>query len=391
MLSVNQNEVTVMRRPQIREPFVNPKAIQVVEGPPLRSETLTVVGFLPVGAILPDGYVIPYYDTRSKQGYQRPPQEARINQLASDLRNNRTDLPTAVLLNIRDRNAAELVSNGMMKIDGIKSDLKFHVVDGQHRVLALEKLVQEDPDRWMHFDLPFVCLLGASEEEEMNQFYIVNSTAKSVKTDLALALLRRRTESDADVYEALQERGRAWMSDGQHVVERLSNESSIWRGRIRLPSMDKGGTTISSTSMVNSMKRLLVSPYFGGLKPEQQLKVLEAFWAGIREVLRPAFDDPEKYVVQKGVAVIVLHGLLPDVLERVRTRGLSTTDPTAYAKIMGDTLLKLQGENGDGNPVDGLEFWLTAPEGAAGSYSSSAGRRVLAAKIRQGLPEVEVE
>lgn len=391
MLSVNQNEVAVMRRPHAREPFVRPKTIPVIKGPALRSGTPTVVGFLPAGVILPDGYMIPYYDTRTKKGYQRAPQDARINQLASDLRNDRTDLPTAILLNIRDRKAVELVSNGGLRIDGIESDIKFHVVDGQHRVLALGKLMQEDAERWAHFDIPFVCLLGASEEEEMNQFYIVNSTAKSVKTDLALALLRRRTESDADVYEALQERGRAWMSDAQNVVERLASESLIWRGRIRLPSMEKGGTTISSASMVSSMKPLLASPYFGGLKPEQQLKVLESFWAGTREVLRPAFDDPEKYVIQKGVAVIVLHGLLPDVLERVRSRGLSTTDSTAYTKMMQDALLRLQGENGEGNPVDGIEFWLIAPAGAAGSYSSSAGRRVLAAKIRQLLPPVEIE
>lgn len=391
VLNVNENEVRVMRRPATREPFTNPNAIPVVAGPRLRSGTPTAVGFLPAGLILPDGFVIPYYDTRTKKGYQRPPQDARINQLASDLRNDRTDLPTAVLLNVRDRRAPDLLSGGMLRTDGIKNDLIFHVVDGQHRVLALAKLMNEDAERWAHFGIPFVCLLGAEEEEEMNQFYIVNSTAKSVKTDLALALLRRRTETDAGVYEALQERGRAWMSDGQHVVERLVNESSIWRGRIRLPSMEKGGTTISSASFVSSMKPLLVSPYFGGLKPEQQLKVLEAFWVGVREVLRPAFDDPEKYVIQKGVAVIVLHSLLPDVLERVRTRGLSTTDPNAYAKMIHDALIKLEGDKGTGDPVSGLEFWLTGQEGAAGSYSSSSGRRVLAAKIRMLLPEVEVE
>src|SRR6266851_338842 len=123
MLSVNENEVAVMRRPQIREPFVSPKTIPVIEGPGLRSETRTVVGFLPAGAILPDGYVIPYYDTRSKKGYQRPPQDARINQLASDLRNDRTDLPTAVLLNIRDGKAGDMMSNGKLKLDGIKNSV----------------------------------------------------------------------------------------------------------------------------------------------------------------------------------------------------------------------------------------------------------------------------
>ena len=217
-----------MRRPQIRTEFKLPKSIAIVEGPELRSGTPTVVGFIPAGVLIPDGYVIPYYDTRSKHGYQRPPQGPRINQLASDLRKDRTDLPTAVLLNIRNREAREAASGSELQLSRLAhlaSPAKFYVVDGQHRVLALAKLMEEDPETWAHFMIPFVCLLGASEEEEMNQFYIVNSTAKSVKTDLALALLRRRADKDADVYEALQERGRAWQVDGQKLVERLAAES----------------------------------------------------------------------------------------------------------------------------------------------------------------------
>jgi len=49
--------------------------------------------------------------------------------------------------------------------------------------------------------------------------------------------------------------------------------------------MEKGETTIPSASMVTSLKPLLSSPYFGGLKPDQQIKVLDAYWHGIREVL----------------------------------------------------------------------------------------------------------
>jgi DGQHR domain-containing protein len=350
---------------------------------------------MPAGLLIPDGFTIPWYDTRTKKGYQRQPQDSRINQLAGDLRKDRTDLPTAVLLNIRNRDAADAVGDGMLKLNRLvtlSSPVKFHVVDGQHRVLALRKLIEEDAERWSHFMLPFVCLIGASEEEEMEQFYIVNSTAKSVKTDLALALLRKRVNKDPEIYEALQERGRAWTVDGQTIVERLAADSQIWRSRVRLPNMEKGETTIPSASMVTSLKPLLSSPYFGGLKSEQQLKVLDAYWHGVREVLRPAFDDPDKYAIQKGVGVIVMHSILPHVLECVRNRGLLTTDPVSYKQILEDALTKLQGENSDGDPVGGIEFWASAPTGgAAGTYSSSAGRRVLAAKLRQLLPPVEIE
>mgnify|MGYP001576228575 FL=1 len=394
MYSLAENEVSVMRRPPNRAPFERPLVIPIVEGPKLRSGTSTVVGFMPAGLLIPDGYTIPWYDTRTKKGYQRQPQDVRINQLANDLRKDRTDLPTAVLLNIRNRQAHEAIDHNELQLERLtdtRVSSKFFVVDGQHRVLALQKLINEDPDRWSHFVIPFVCLMGADEEEEMRQFYIVNSTAKSVKTDLALTLLRKLAAGDVDVYTALQERGRQWQVDGQIIVERLAVDSAIWKERIRLPSMLKGDTTISSASMVASLKPLLGSPYFGALKPDLQMKVLDAYWHGIREILRPAFDDPTGYAIQKGVGVIVLHTVLPHVLELVRNRGIPTTEAGSYKNILEDALTKLEGENGDGEHVSGIDFWAAAPKGAAGSYSSSAGRRVFAAKLRLLLPSVEAE
>ncbi len=375
-----------------QETSIPSSAVPIVQGPVLRSGTKSVAGFMPVGMLFPEGYTIPWFDTKTKKGYQRQPQEARINQLANDLRRNRTDLPTAVLLNLRSREAKGILRDGYIDLQALSaSKLKFYVVDGQHRVLALGRLHSEDAERWAKYVIPFVCLVGADEEEEMEQFYIVNSTAKSVKTDLALTLLRARAEADPSVYEALQERGKEWQVDGQGLVEKMSAESTIWKNQIRLPSMEKGGTTISSASMVASLKPLLNSPFFGGLKPSQQLRVLDAFWQAVREVLRTAFDSPQDYSVQKGVGVMVLHAILPHVLEVVRTRGLFATESESYAGILDNALTKLESENAEGEPVSGVEFWAAAPKGAAGSYSSSAGRRVLVAKIRQLLPGVEVD
>jgi DGQHR domain-containing protein len=381
-----------MVQPIQRSPFIRPLTIPIVLGQKLQSGAQIIAGFMPAGALIPGGYVIPAYDTRTKLGYQRQPQEVRVNSLAADLKKGRTDLPTAVLLNIRNQNAKVALDENSLRLS--TSDGKhslFHVVDGQHRILALEKLIEDDADRWAHFLIPFVCFLAADDREEMKQFYIVNSTAKSVKTDLALTLLRTLADDDPEVYLSLQERGRQWQVDGQALVERLATESRIWKNRIRLPSMDKGETTIPSASLVTSLKPLLASPYFGRLKPDQKMKVLDAYWQGIREVLRPAFDDPESYTIQKGVGVIVMHTIFPHVLECVRNRGLHTSEPEAYRSVMKDALTQLQGENNMGEPVTGIDFWASAPKGAAGSYSSSAGRRVLVAKIQQLLPHIEAE
>lgn len=393
MFALHEPEVPVMRRSNPSDaPFVAPRAIPVVMGDALRSGTLLAGGFIPAGALIPDHYEIPYFDPRTKKGYQRQPQAARINQLANELRKERVDLPTAILLNLRNRDARQALVDGHLDLEALSGTAlttKFYIVDGQHRVLALEKLIEEDGDHWLKFRFPFVCMIGASEEQEMEQFYIVNSTAKSVRTDLALAILRRRADEDEDVLVGLQERGREWQVKGQAVVETLAVESPIWKHRIRLPAMEKGDTTISSASIVASLKSLYSTPYFSALKPEGQIKILDAYWAGIREALRPAFDDPTKFTVQKGVGVMVLHSVLPHVLEIVRNEGLSVVEAESYASILQGPLLKLEGDDTRGQPVTGVDFWAVAPVGAAGAYSGSSGRRVLTAKIKQLLPDVE--
>ena len=377
--------------------FPMPTSIPVVEGQKLRTGVPVVAGYMPAGLLVPDHYSIPTYDPRTSKGYQRPLQDSRVNELVADLKKHRVDLPTAVLLNLRNRDARHAVQGGLLRLDELRdsllsSTLVFHVVDGQHRVEALRKLIEEDPTGgWEKFLIPFVCMMGASEQQEMEQFYVVNSRAKSVRTDLAFALLRKITDRDPKMLERLEEKGRGWQVAAEKLVEALAESSSVWRGLIRLAGMEKGNTTMPSASMVTSMKPLLASSFFGRLTFELQQNVIEAFWTGLREVMRPAFDEPSEFVVQKGVGVIVLHAILVDAIEIARSQGKSVIDAATYTEIL-ESLKELQGEaqDGVGTPVRGADFWRTAPLGAAGSYSSSAGRRLLISKIRQLLPKVEV-
>lgn len=373
------------------EEFDPPASIALVRGPELRSGREIVAGFMPVGFLLPN-YDIPYYNHTNGRGYQRPPQPSRINQLASEIRKDRVDLPTAVLLNVRSRSALRAFKDGALNVSEFLSSAgKFFVVDGQHRILGFEKAVEDGWIKGRDALIPFTCMLGADEDEEMAQFYVVNSTAKAVRTDLAYALIKKRAETEDGLLEALEERGKSWEVAGQTIVERLAVESPVWRGQIRLPSMEKAGTIIPSASMVASLKPVLSSPFFSRLRIDQQIRVLDGFWEGVREVLRPAFDDPANYSVQKGVGVITLHALLPEILELVRSEGNSPQDPSSYEELLTRPLTGLQGENASGEVVEGMDFWRAAPNGAAGSYSSSAGRRVLLAKIRTLLPQLEID
>lgn len=172
----------------------------------------------------------------------------------------------------------------------------------------------------------------------------------------------------------------------------MRHESSIWRSRIRFPGDPASGTTINNSGMVNSLKPLLSSPYFGGITTDNQAKVINAYWHGIQEVLPECFDDdPTEYAIQKSTGVTTMHAVLLTVLEHVRSAGDSVIEPSSYERVLETPLTDLQGENRDGDLVSGPEFWRVGSSGAAGSYSSNAGRRVLLAKIRSQLPEIEIE
>jgi DGQHR domain-containing protein len=257
--------------------FALPASIPVALGTKLRSGVQIISGFMPAGALIPDNYQIPTFDPRTGKGYQRPSQDNRVNELATDLKKNRTDLPTAVLLNLRNREARHAVGDGELKLHQLRANATdqslFHVVDGQHRILALRKLIDEDAKKWSEFLIPFVCMVGATEGEEMEQFYVVNSRAKSVRTDLALALLKKLADADQRFLERLEEKGKDWQVAAEKLVETMAENSTVWRGLIRLPAMEKGTSTMPSASMVTSLKPLLTSSFFGRLTFEQQQQV----------------------------------------------------------------------------------------------------------------------
>lgn len=362
--------VQVRRRPREGEP---PEVVGV-----MTAEQLTA------------SYEIPRRDSRRKTGYQREISKSRVNKLEADLITGRVDLPTAVLLNIREFKW----DTHLVERDGqtflVLNDDDLYVVDGQHRVAALEKLVQRDTEKWGSFEIPFACFLGADEHQEMEQFYVVNSTAKSVRTDLALDLLKQRAEADPQVYNGLVERAEDWKVEAQALTEALE-KTPIWRGRIRFPGEPKGGTTIGSSGMVGSLKQLLATPFFGSISRENRLRILDAYWQGIAQLLPEVLVDPHEYTLQKSTGVQAMHALLIPALEVLRAQGRSVTDPEAYADLLREPLEDLEGDTASGHVARGPDFWRSGAEGAAGSFSSNAGRRVLTNRLRHALPEVDLE
>jgi hypothetical protein len=66
-------------------------------------------------------------------------------------------------------------------------------------------------------------------------------------------------------------------------------------------------------------------------------------------------------------------------------------EPESYESALEDSLTNLEGDTAEGGPAVGADFWRSGPNGAAGSFSSNAGRQVLISRLRADLPAVEVE
>lgn len=369
--------------------------LPVISGQTLKSGIRTVAGAVKFG-LIQDKLSTPWRDARTKEGYQRKPAHGRVAKLMMEIRKGRVDIPTAVLLNAPDPSweAAfqEKADADCSHFDMGKYHGHFSVVDGQHRLLALKHLYDEDKERYAPYKVQFVLMLGADNRQELEQFYVVNSTAKSVKTDLAFDLLKQRADTDGLVMTALIESGQEWKVEAQSLTEMLSERSEIWRKRIRMANESKGMTIIPSSSFVTSLQKFLNQPFTKKLSIEKKFDLLECYWRAVRESIPGPFIKPDDYTLLKGIGVWAVHEIMPSVIEIVRSSGNSLFDTESYAPILASMFESLDGENKNAENVRGADFWLTAPKGgAAGSYSSSAGKRVLISKLMHGLPEPDIE
>ena len=375
---------------------MNNQKIRVVRGPSMQDKTITtVVGSITVGTLADKGN-IPHHNPELKvlkPGYQRKPEPGRIAKIVQGIKDKRIDLPTAMLLNARENPEKVLSGKDNNLIFDVSCVKNLYIVDGQHRYQALLQLRDEGTIP-ASYKIPFVCMVGALYEQEMRQFYTVNKTAKNVPVDLSLSLMRAMVHDEdktgsTSLRDFLSGEKTEWKVLGQELAEKLNTSSPMWRGRVRFHGQAKGQTVIQSTSMVVSLEKPAKHSYFSAITREHQLQILDAYWQGIKLVMPEAFSGG-KYSIQKALGVRTMHGILPDVLERMRSGDRSPFNPQNYEDILRDPLGELSGETPNGDTVSGTDFWREGKDGVAGTFSGTVGIRMLTEKIKRFLPPIEI-
>jgi DGQHR domain-containing protein len=327
-------------------------------------------------------------------GYQRAPMKSRLREVASYVEGENAILPLGGLLNARARNGSSYGQvlkfepdsgdgagqSGWLTIPETATPLE--IVDMQHRLWGIRHAIEVDGRKDLEgFPVVVTIADGLSKMEEVEQFELINTTQKRVRTDLARRLMAFQAK-DVDRRVSLAGRGRLWEAKGPMVADWLNKNGEVWEGRIIPPNKSKTEmprSVVRETSFVTSLKPILQAPIFQRMSEEHAATLVDRYWQAIRRVWPKAFEYPNEHVIQKTPGVFSLHMLFPEVFELVRAdSGRDLTADNILAAIRPWT------ELGEG-------FWEAGNEDGAARYGSMKGFSRLAQELREKLPELDFE
>ncbi len=169
-------------------------------------------------------------------------------------------------------------------------------VDCQHRIGYLNDLA---------LPLPFMCFIGLSEREEMEVFNVINSKAKGLSTSLL------------DFHDATLASDLASERPELFIALHLNNNSeSPWYRQLDLGGNSTSGLLrrASLRTMQKAVKGFLSqSKILETRSPEEAAEMVLDFWTAVAVVIREAWDNPRRYLINKGVGVYSLMRVAADL------------------------------------------------------------------------------
>lgn len=268
--------------------------------------------------VLVEHFHIPEFKSGADTGYQRPAYPSRLVNIATYVLGKEGVMPTAILVNVRQNAVFQSSNGGALGTLTIPKSELLYVVDGQHRAKGLR--IAKERKQPLQYELPIVFTLGLTEEEEMNLFFIVNSTQKSVPTDLNFEIMRKRIDRKASSIDggsvtipelrrfASVEIARTLVMDGKSVwFEKcqMADEMKQYQKPVRLATFAKSLDSFLSADVAHTAVL--------ARDTDSLAEMVEGFWGGIKILAPAAIDDPEKYAIQGPTAVWVFGWVLRDL------------------------------------------------------------------------------
>ena len=169
-------------------------------------------------------------------------------------------------------------------------------VDCQHRLGHLNDLP---------ISLPFMCFINLDEREEMEVFNVINSKAKGLSTSLL------------DFHDSTLANDLASERPELFIALQLNNNSeSPWYRQLDLGGASTSGLSrrASLRTVQKAVKRFLSQTrILQRTTPESAARLVLDFWTAVAVVLREAWDNPRRHLINKGVGVYALMSIAADL------------------------------------------------------------------------------
>ena len=196
------------------------------------------------------------------------------------------------------------------------------IVDGQQRIAAIREA------RIDHFPVCVVAFITDDDQEQREQFILVNST-KPLPKGLIYELL---PTTRAKLPSFLQRR-----RFPAYLLDRLNHdEGSPLRGLIRTPTVLEG--LIKDNSILKMLENSLSDGVHyrfrdaeeGGGDAEAMLDLLRAFWSAVAEVFPDAWGiSPRRSRLMHGAGIVSIGFVMDAIADRYRPCGLPTKEQFA--------------------------------------------------------------
>jgi len=273
------------------------------------------------------------YTRDNPDGYQRAPDQRRLSPRAKGsityyILNGWGILPTGVLLNVREelefeeiKKVTENISWGYLIIN--LSETKFWIVDGQHRLEALKRLISMGEEEISEYPLPIIISNFADKFFEMLMFNIVQSTQKRLSTDIVWRHLQRMylkiIEDPSlrwieDIYMTTTKKREALATIIVDILDR-DTRSPFFR-RIRMPGDPPDEKyLVEDRYLIRYIAKVLRERVFSSRSPEDLAGLFIKYWNAIRKLYPNCFKPEEKdnYTLLKHTGIAVFTYLFPKI------------------------------------------------------------------------------
>lgn len=262
-----------------------------------------------------------------RKGYQRDLTKVRLGKsktgVAGYLLNQMGIFPTSILVNVRkedkvlrfdeEKIITDKISVGSLHIP---DDIIWYVIDGQHRLEGLKEAIREKSELQ-----EYPVLITMTNEDlfyEMLIFYMVNSRAKSVKTDLAYRILQRMHYDDNSpkwIQEVIMTGADRRKAIASTIVDYLNwkEESPFYNKIQEIGESHKDKHLTTDGTFTRYVTYILSNDIFQNMYDEDVANLLISYWNTIKAIWPVTFETPDDYVLLTSLGFSSLSRLFPTI------------------------------------------------------------------------------